>query len=615
MHLRELLQWYLVTATSIALAIALAASPARSQDGYAVRGISFKGNKTIPTSILKLVIGTKAPGTFGRLLGHTGSEYDQEAIAADLDKLRLIYQREGFLHAVVGPVQTEMDSKARKIRVVIPIAEGEPVKIHEVTYQLDSTGGAAAAHLTKALKNLQRDMYLKTGERFRDSSVMLDQIALAREFADQGFAYCRINPVLTVDDSASSVRVEWRIASGPRCYYGPIRILGQSKITPHVITRQLAFAQGSGYRQSLTERSQQQIYGLGVFQVATVTPVLGTPKDTTIPIEVFVKDAKRFTSKLGVGYGSEDHFRIFSDSRFLGFLGGARRLQLYFKHSDLEPYHLSATVVQPGVPTPRTTLSLSPFLRRQKEPGFTVNRYGGALGAAHQFSATLNGSATYSLERVKVDQSAQSTLAVDSNASTLYNKSQIILGATFDNSGPMFNPRHGFFNSGSIAISGLGFGSNTKYTKILFDLRRYQPLGGLVLATRVKFGSIKTIGSESFIPVEERFYSGGGSSVRGWGRSELGPKENGLPIGGLSLLEGSAEIRFPIGGILAGALFADAGNVWLQSYDFPPGDLRYAAGAGIRITTPIGPIRLDVARPVADLDKAIQVHISVGQAF
>jgi outer membrane protein insertion porin family len=272
-------------------------------------------------------------------------------------------------------------------------------------------------------------------------------------------------------------------------------------------------------------------------------------------------------------------------------------------------------VVQPGVPTPRTTLSLSSFLRRQKEPGFTVNRYGGAFGAAHQFGATLNGSATYSLERVKVDQSALTTLVADSNASTLYNKSQIILGATFDNSGPMFNPRRGFFNSGSLAISGLGFGSNTRYTKLVFDLRRYQPLGTLVFATRIKFGGIKAIGENSFVPVEERFYSGGGSSVRGWGRSELGPKEGDVPLGGLSVLEGSAEFRYPIIGIFSGALFGDLGNVWLESYNYRLDDLRYAVGIGLRIATPIGPARLDFARPVADQDKALQVHISIGQAF
>ena len=199
--------------------------------------------------------------------------------------------------------------------------------------------------------------------------------------------------------------------------------------------------------------------------------------------------------------------------------------------------------------------------------------------------------------------------------SSLYNKSQIILGSAFDNSRPMFTPRHGFVNNNSFAISGLGFGSKTRYTKLLIDLRRYQPLGAFVFAARVKLGGIKIFGSESFVPVEERFYSGGSSSVRGWARSELGPKEAGLPIGGLSLLEGSAELRYPIIGILSGVVFFDLGNVWTESYSYKLSDVRYAAGAGIRIATPIGPLRFDVARPVADVDHVIQLHVNVGQAF
>jgi outer membrane protein insertion porin family len=215
-----------------------------------------------------------------------------------------------------------------------------------------------------------------------------------------------------------------------------------------------------------------------------------------------------------------------------------------------------------------------------------------------------------------VAQSVLTQTSTDSTAlATLYNKSQIILGSYYDNSRPMFNPRRGFLNNNSFAISGLGFGSKTRYTKLLVDLRRYQPLGAMVFATRIKLGGIKTFGSESFVPVEERFYSGGSSSVRGWARSELGPHEAGLPIGGLSLLEGSAEIRYPIVGILSGVIFGDLGNVWTESYKYELSEIRYAAGAGIRVTTPIGPIRLDVARPVADVDHAIQVHISVGQAF
>jgi outer membrane protein insertion porin family len=260
-------------------------------------------------------------------------------------------------------------------------------------------------------------------------------------------------------------------------------------------------------------------------------------------------------------------------------------------------------------------LAVSPFIWRQREPAFAVNRIGGSLGAIHQFNRTLSGTITYSLEHVRVTQSVLVQTADSLALSKLYNKSQVILGSSYDNSAPLFNPHRGYFNTNTFTLSGLGFGSKTRYTKLLIDVRRYQPLSALVLAIRTKLGGIRTFGSESFVPVEERFYSGGSSSVRGWARSELGPHVAGLPIGGLSLLEGSVEIRYPVVGLLSGVVFGDFGNVWTESYKYKLSDLHYAAGLGIRLATPIGPIRMDVARPVSDVEKKIQFHVSVGQAF
>lgn len=586
-----------------------------AQDGFAVQRLGFQGNKSFSASALKLIMETKSVGGLSRLFGKHGPEYNDEVMSQDIQKLRAFYQKEGFLYVRIDSVQKQTDQQGKTIKLTIPIIEGKPIKTRSVLYRLSSPTSFSDSTLGRIIKRAKSELLLRPQTRFRDSSVTLDQLFLNRALGNVGYPYADIKPELVVSESTLTVDVTWSISPGPRCVFGDVRIVGQSKVPADVINRQVAFKKGSLFRLRLAEQTQQQVYGLGTFQVATATPTFSKEKDSIVPVEVFVKDAKRFTAKIGFGYGTEDHFRVTSETKLLGFLGGARRLQFYFKHSYLEPYHVSATLVQPAYPTPHTTLTGSPFVWRQREPGFTVNRVGGSLGATHQFSSKLGGSITYSLEHVRVAQSVLTQTTDSSAFSNLYNKSQIILGSSYDNSRPMFNPRKGIVNNNSFAISGLGFGSKTRYTKLLIDVRRYQPLGAIVFATRVKLGGIKTFGAESFVPVEERFYSGGSSSVRGWARSELGPHEAGLPIGGLSLLEGSAELRYPIVGIISGVVFGDLGNVWTESYNYKLSDIRYAAGAGIRITTPIGPIRLDVARPVADVDHAVQVHVSVGQAF
>lgn len=587
----------------------------QAQDGYAVQKISFEGNKSFSASILRLLMETKSAGTFSKLLGKKGPEYDGEVMAQDIERIKAFYQREGFLYVAVAPAQKEIDQQGKTVKLTVSITEGEPIRVRQVTHSLTSPGNIPDSVFIKILKRTSREMILCPETRFRDSSIILDQLKLTREFGNVGYPYVNITPELTVSKPDFAVDVIWRIESGPKCFFGDVRLTGVSKVPASVVARQIAFQQGNPFRLRLVEQTQQQVYGLGVFQVATATPTFAKDSGTVIPVEIFVKDAKRFTTKLGVGYGTEDRIRVLSETRLLGFLGGARRLQLYMKHSYLEPYHVAVTLIQPAFPTPRTTLTASPFVRRQREPAYTVNRAGGALGAAHQFGPSLNASITYSLEQVKVAKSVLTETADSSNFSDLYNKSQLILGSSFDNSAPLFNPRHGFFNANTIALSGFGFGSKTRYMKLLVDLRRYQPLSVLVLATRIKLGGIKTFGAESFVPVEERFYSGGSSSVRGWARFELGPREAGLPIGGLSLFEAGIELRYPIVGILSGVAFGDMGNVWTKSFTYKPEEFRYAAGAGIRISTPIGPIRLDFAWPVADDDKKMQFHISIGQAF
>jgi outer membrane protein assembly factor BamA len=93
---------------------------------------------------------------------------------------------------------------------------------------------------------------------------------------------------------------------------------------------------------------------------------------------------------------------------------------------------------------------------------------------------------------------------------------------------------------------------------------------------------------------------------------------NGEPFGGKTLVEGSLELRHPITEKLDGAIFFDAGQIALDSFDFPFGDLRYGTGVGVRYKSPVGPLRLDLGFPVQTPppgDARWQIHVSIGQAF
>jgi outer membrane translocation and assembly module TamA len=147
-----------------------------------------------------------------------------------------------------------------------------------------------------------------------------------------------------------------------------------------------------------------------------------------------------------------------------------------------------------------------------------------------------------------------------------------------------------------------------------------------VLAVRARGGSIGAPRGENLkVPFYRRYWLGGATSLRGWGRFEVSPLFDGVPIGGHTMVESSAELRAPVWGNLTAVLFADAGNVWNNAWDFNLNDLRYDVGPGLRYMTPVGPLRFDFGYQLKRIPgllvdgkpeaRRYRFHFSIGQAF
>ena len=170
-----------------------------------------------------------------------------------------------------------------------------------------------------------------------------------------------------------------------------------------------------------------------------------------------------------------------------------------------------------------------------------------------------------------------------------------------------------------LAESGLVFRSDREFLKLTGEARSYRRLGWWnVLAVRVSGGLIRKLGRTREVPNFERFFGGGMHSVRGWGLNQLSPRDpEGRVVGGQSRLEATVELRSRLLPFLGTALFLDAGNVGFGLNAFSISELNWAAGAGIRYLSPIGPLRMDVGYRLSD-DPYVgrrQIHISLGQAF
>lgn len=591
--------------------------PLSAQENYEVRKVTFRGNKTLKKDFLLENMALNEVSWLEKKF--TKKEpflYSNELMDLDLERLKRIYQSEGFLNVQTSLRPLEVNEKKRTVKVIIEIEEGEPVVIDTISIAV--IRNTRNIDVDSLYKKFSGKLNLKEGKRFRDEALKQDTRFIEDAFRSLGYAYSSADYRLSFKPEEYTTGIQYTVQPGPISHVGETRISGNNRVSEEFIRKQLKYKEGELYDKSQLDRTRQNLYSLQLFRVVSVLPNRDPEtQKSTIPVNIYIEEAPRISTRFGAGYGTEDKFRTFLDLNYRGFLGGARRINLYLKHSALEPYSVRLRWIQPRFLGFNSTISVNPFLIRNKEPGYDTRTFGVNIPFSYPFSPSTTGKITYYLENVQqqIEEGDSEFLDRESNK-FLYNKSGILLSGIFNSSTPSFSPEKGINFSLGYKINGHIFGSDFNYTKLWGDFRTYHDLGDFILAFRVMAGGISSADSSGFIPVEDRFYSGGSNSIRGWNRSELGPKrESGTPLGGKSIFESNIEIRYPLVWRLSLVAFFEAGNVWEKTWTYDFNHLGYAAGSGLRIETPIGPVRFDVGVPVWNEKRSAQFFISVGQAF
>lgn len=605
----------------------------RAQDNYEIKAFKISGVHSVSKDALREGLATHTGPWSNRLLWWRHDPlFSSEEFERDLRRIIEFYQREGFFHAQIAARQLDVNDKKQQVRLQVTVMENQPTRVHD--FQLAGTDLPRVDELFKIVKS-----HLKTGDRLQVAKLLDTQLALATDLANHGFPLVNVETRVQRDDTAKTAIVRFRIKPGPAYVFGNVRVSGTTRISPRVVQEQLPFLAGQVFDQSKLIEGQQRVYRLELFQSVNIRALAADSNSTEIPIEVRVREASARTLKFGIGYGTEDLFRGSINFRRRNFLGGARRLDAELKYSDLEPGRAQMRVFQPHFIEARTGLIVSPFYLREEKKVFQSREiiykrrsYGGELTAQRQFNLYTNTFVSYRLEDAKVVPGPAQIDTLMSIPSS-YRKASWGVGLLYNNGQPLFAPTHGHYYALQFDYSGklseFIFNTEFHYLKAVVEARRYREIAPqVVLASRLKLGSLEVLDDPNNIaPLEERFYAGGSSSVRGWQRSELGPHFGSTPIGGKSLLEGSVETRFkifPEAGSslvrsLGAALFLDFGNVWPTALTYKIEKVRSALGIGLRYETPIGPIRFDVARKnylnSAIEDGRWEYYLSVGQAF
>jgi outer membrane protein insertion porin family/translocation and assembly module TamA len=618
----------LLTVTSVGCQEGLGIQHTDSSERIEVSNLTLFGVKAFDDSRIRSVLATKESDWLP-----WGNEhyFDREAFEADLERIEAFYHDQGYLNAEVTSFDINPAADRRSVELTVTIAEGEPTRLSRVEFKgFDVLPFEAREHLRSAVG-------LVPGQALGTPDILGARETAENALKNHGYPHAHV--AVTRQEVASQlVELTLDAEPGQKAYFGPIQIVGNRQVDDRVIRRQVLYHPGDPYSRTSILNSQRRLTALPLFEFVNIEVVEGTERSAEVPTRITVTEGKPRRLSFAAGYGTEEKLAGEASWEHVNFLGDARTLSVHGKWSWLDR-GVEGRFVQPYFFRPDLTLSLQARGWYVDERGFRARSQGGrgtiSYAGGGAFSSDVSFIHEFESSRIADEALLDLTLrdeliALGLNPTTGVQDgvlSALALDAQHTTVSNPLDPRGGHLFSGHFEQGGGWLPGTFNYSNLLGEARFYATVaGGITAAQRVRYGSIAPMGPDSDVPFFKRYFLGGSTSLRGWGRYEVSPLSgSGLPIGGQALFESSSEIRFPLFSNLSGVVFLDAGNVWKDSWDFRMGDLLYDAGPGLRYQTPIGPLRLDLAYQLTPLDGLLidgepqhrrwRIHFSIGQAF
>jgi len=583
-----------------------------SKDQPVIRSVKISGNNAFSKGELKSQMNTR-PKTLIEMITFrkSVSQYNTVILEDDIERLRNHYIRNGYPSSEIKQEVT-ISRNGNKAYIKISIDENRPVRIGSVTWPALSDG-----EQQDILKKVTGGNELQIGRIFTDQDIYAAENRILKAFTGQGYPLARIDRRLSINIDTSEVDVLFGLKPGPLLYFGKISITGDSLVPQKYIKQHVSIKTGEIYSVMVMDKTQQRLTSLDLFRSVIIRSYTDSITDNRIPVVIRVSELPRWTLKAGAGYGTEDRFRLYLNLTKRNFLGGARKLVLDAKHSYFYPAALDLNFIQPNFPLYRVDFLMNPFYIFERERSFEAQRAGIDITTRKDLGQRSSIWLSLGYEKsILTDLTNDKSLSLTDQLALNHYKSGLTLGTVIDRSNDLFEPTKGWKFNASFTLTGLGLPSDYSYYKTIAGLTGYLNISSVTIASRLRAGLLQPTGSQTVSPVEERFLIGGASSLRGWSYNAISPLDlAGNQTGGNSMLEGSVELRFSLYEIFGGVLFLEAGNVWNEAFNHTLTDLRYNTGIGIRIKTPAGPGRIDIATPLFEEKIKPQLFITIGHAF
>lgn len=574
----------------------LAVEAAAHHKGWGVRRVDIEG---APNGLAREIRdGLALSGRQGPLGPHAGQLYP-ETIVADFQRTRLFLARHGYPYArVTLQARPSDDKQARRARQRGERSERETVDLllqivpgPAVTIESATVDGVPAGQRDAARASVQK----LVGQVWRETRVEAATRELIELLRGAGHAHAKVGTGVTLRDS-SRAAVGFLAEPGPICTFREITVEGAAPDLVPLVRKTMHVRPGRTYSPGAVADAQDHLRLLDLFRQIRLSTVDVGPDQVDLRAELIERPPRSL--EIGVGYWSEEYLKLGARWAHRNLFWAGRGIDATAAYSLFKQTAALASA-WPALFGARTRGQATLRVERQDEESYETIATELDLTASYRptLLSQVRGGVTIGNVDVRVAAASTEAIAARSGRQITFTA-----GWSRDNANDRLYPTAGAVTWLSGEVSPPGMLSQNEYARLEASLAGYRGvLGGAVLAGRISGGWATPLGDAIDLLPNKRFYAGGSTSMRGFRRRKLGPLDAaGAPLGGEAKLEVGAELRFPLWNLLRGAVFADAGQVWLRHDRTALDELELAVGPGLMVQTPVGPVRADVGYRLTD---------------
>ena len=549
---------------------------------------------------------------------------DREELERDKMRLRELYWKKGYLDFRVLDIQLTEDPKNPEImHVVFVLEEGEP-------YTVDKVSFTGPQRFSEA--ELLTLIPLKPGQVYSSEADRNSQDLVDHKYSRLGYADFNIRARQFPNYKTHKVDVVFELREGPLYRINDIFISGNRWTKDYVIRRELPIVPGDPVDKNMVKLSRDRLMGMGYFNSVDAVSIRSEngPADTK-DIDIRVDEKRFLDARIGATWSDTDslagmielsHNNMDILDPWNYFTGGGQRMRL-LAVAGLERYNLELDFTEPwlfGIPL---RWDVSGYIRNVWYDDWQERRIGVTTSLTKRiFDDFTSISGGYTFEQVKVHgmDKKMSPIFQDAVGSDLVGRFHLSL--TRDTRNSAMNPTRGYSISALAAVTSEIFGASNNYARLELKGTYHYPFfrDWFVFSVGGKVGFLSSIDSSKPVPLYERYFLGGGDSVRGFPYRSIGPEDyNKDNYGGQTMYILTAELSHPIYSIVRGAAFVDIGDAGPDRFKFSTVNIGIGYGLRIKLPTIAAPLRLDFAYPLVNnqdgVKNTLRFHFNIGASF